>query len=159
MRTPKENNGRKSANRYRKQWRFPPLVEIKLAEYLHSPSLHVCSGQSPLGDVKVDLEVQLGPDVRGDMLHLPFKDESFQTVLIDPPWHFANHLRPKLLWELRRVLRVGGQLILDCPWIPKIPRMKLDNVLVRIPPQIWTPVSLIGFYTRDQDILRVPINT
>lgn len=149
MRVP---NGKGLGNgHYRKHWKFPPMLEVKLAEYLESPSLHVCSGSSELGDVRVDLYMKA--DVKADMLHLPFPDRYFQTVLIDPPWHFANDKRPKLLWELRRVVRIGGKLILDCPWIPKIPRMRLDRVLVGIPPQMWTPVSLIGFYTRDQSTL------
>lgn len=151
MRLPRENDGTRKANRYRKEWRFPPMVEAKIETYMRSPSLHVCSGASPLGDVRVDLNAPA--DVRSDMLHLPFKDGYFETVLIDPPWHYPNHLRPKLLWELRRVTKIGGHLILNCPWIPKIPRMKLDRVLVGLPPQFWTPVSLLGFYTRDQTTL------
>jgi hypothetical protein len=151
LRLPRQNDGEPNSNRYRKEWSFPPIVEKKLEEFLVSPCLHVCPGASELGDVKLDLYTRA--DVKGDMLHLPFRDQRFQTVLIDPPWHFPNHLRPRLLWELRRVLMIRGRLILDCPWIPNVPGMRLDRVLVGRPPQIWTPVSLFGFYTRVQQTL------
>lgn len=78
--------------------------------------LHVCSGG--LGPethgVRVDIRASVRPDVVADGRALPFADESFDAVLIDPPYsqEYAQSLygteypRPSaLLREAARVLR------------------------------------------------------
>ena len=78
--------------------------------------LHVCSGG--LGPetrgVRVDIRPEVLPDVVADGRSLPFAAESFDAVLIDPPYsqEYAEHLygtdypRPSaLLREAARVLR------------------------------------------------------
>lgn len=46
--------------------------------------LHVCSGRSEFGDVKVDRYQKA--DVKADYRFLPFKDKTFDTVICDPYW-------------------------------------------------------------------------
>ena len=78
--------------------------------------LHVCSGglgpETP--GVRVDIRREVMPDVVGDGTALPFSDNSFDAVLIDPPYsvEYAQKLyncdypRPSaLLREAARVLR------------------------------------------------------
>lgn len=78
--------------------------------------LHVCSGG--LGPetrgVRVDIRAEVLPDVVADGRELPFADDTFDAVLIDPPYsvEYAQSLygteypRPSaLLREARRVLR------------------------------------------------------
>lgn len=137
---------------YRRKWRFPEWLEESLPRVLEHPCLHICAGESDLGDVRLDRYTDV--DVRADMFNLPFRDESFQCVLIDPPWHLPNHLRPSLLWELRRVLKGGGLLLLNSIWIPKIPRLDLERVAIMMPRQFWTNVSALGFYRKNQRTLR-----
>ena len=78
--------------------------------------LHVCSGAlgpSTRG-VRVDIRPEMKPDVVADGRALPFADETFDAVLIDPPYsvEYAENLygveypRPSaLLREAARVLR------------------------------------------------------
>jgi len=81
-----------------------------------SDVLHVCSGA--LGPntrgIRVDIRAAMRPDVVADGRALPFADESFDAVLIDPPYsvEYAENLygtdypRPSaLLREASRVLR------------------------------------------------------
>lgn len=83
--------------------------------------LHVCSGG--LGPetrgIRVDIRPEVHPDVVADGTNLPFDDESFDGVLIDPPYsvEYAEELygvdypRPSaLLREAARVLRPGRRV-------------------------------------------------
>lgn len=83
--------------------------------------LHVCSGAlgPDAGGVRVDLHAEARPDVQADGRRLPFRDNTFRAVLIDPPWsvEYARDLygtkypRPShLLLEAARVLKPGGRI-------------------------------------------------
>lgn len=81
--------------------------------------LHVCSGAlgKEVGGVRVDLRPGARPDVVADALRLPFREQSFAGVLVDPPYsiEYARELygtdypRPShLLVEAARVVVAGG---------------------------------------------------
>ena len=145
------SNETKQAFRFRENWRWLPIKEALIGSYLVSPSLHVCSGKSKLGDVQVDL--WMPASVKASMLLLPFQSNCFKSVLCDPPWRMANHFRPKLLWELRRVLCVGGRLILRAPWTPKIPRLDRVEVFIDEPVAFWTNADIYSVYEKRQQVL------
>ena len=134
------------AYQFRRAWAFPRDVEAFLQRLLVPPSLHVACGESALGDVRVDLVTR--GDVRGDMFHLPFRDESFASVLTDPPWHMPYHLRPRFAKELARVLRPEGRLVLNAPW-----RIRLKNVLELVDvfwadAPTWRNTPIVQIYRR-----------
>ena len=118
---------RKYNYKFRKAWSWPKGVEDFISHFLEHPSLHVFCGDSTLGDVKVDIHSDAA-DISADAFHLPFRDESFQTVIADPPWHLAYHLRPRLIRELARVLRIGGRLIWNAPWWPNCKKLEVREV-------------------------------
>lgn len=84
--------------------------------------LHVCSGMldADVGGVRVDLRAAARPDVRADGTCLPFADNTFRAVLLDPPYSieyardlygvdYDKHCRPsQLLAEAARVVKPGG---------------------------------------------------
>ncbi len=77
--------------------------------------------------ITVDIKPELRPDVVADCQYLPFKDESFDFVMLDPPYSeeeaqrlynlpYCNML--KVMNEAARVCRSGGYVLLLHRLIP-----------------------------------------
>ena len=110
------DNSDKSTLRFRKAWVWPDSVQRFFKKNVKSPSLHVFSGSSMLGDTRVDIvkPPKTNATVIANTLdNLPFRDDCFQTVFGDPPWHIAKHLRSRIMYELRRVCKPHGEIILN----------------------------------------------
>lgn len=100
---------------------FPLHFEENLVKLLGYPDriLHPFGGRAELG-VRVDLDPLVEPDVVADAHELPFEDESFDCVVLDPPYSdeealelygVTRRLEPaKFTREAVRVLRPGGWL-------------------------------------------------
>ena len=84
---------------------WPQAVQSVLGDLLIPNSLHVCSGHSLLGDIRVDADKLESPDVVCDAGRLPFADHSFNSVLCDPPYNGRFQWNHDLLSELSRVAR------------------------------------------------------
>lgn len=80
--------------------------------------LHLCSGSVRIG-VTVDIRAEVNPQIVADARQVPLPDESFNWIMIDPPYSetYANNLYgtgttyPKpgeLLKEAARLCRTGG---------------------------------------------------
>lgn len=80
--------------------------------------LHLCSGSVQVG-VTVDIRPELDPTIIADARNVPLEDESFNFIMIDPPYSetYAENLYgtgktyPKpgeLLKEAARLCNVGG---------------------------------------------------
>ena len=85
-------------------------------------TLHLCSGRSPVGHIRLDLIIwkKNRPNfnkcnILGSADKIPFKDNSFDTVLIDPIY---KSFEPPFLNEIARVLKNSGLLIYYYPTIP-----------------------------------------
>lgn len=98
---------------------WPKEVSEVLQSLLIPRSLHVCAGLSPLGDVRFDNDRNNKPDVVGDAAKLPFKDESFESVLCDPPYNGKFQWNHDLLSELSRV--ASRRIIFQHWFIPADP--------------------------------------
>lgn len=132
---------------------WPVEVEEFLSTKLKGNTLHVCCGKSKLGDTRLDL---YEPDVTviADMSRLPFANESFDTVLIDPPYNSKLQVMHDMLSELCRVsksrivfqhwfspvdkhgrYRKNHKFILSelCAWMPKtyFGRMQIISIFDR----------------------------
>jgi hypothetical protein len=68
-------------------------------------TLHVCCGKSLLGDVRLDLDPENNPDIICDAADMKqfVKNNSFDTVLCDPPYNGKFQWNHDLLEELARV--------------------------------------------------------
>jgi hypothetical protein len=84
---------------------WPEEISVVLEGLLIPQSLHVCAGFSHLGDVRCDNDKRCTPDVLCDGARLPFADESFESVLCDPPYNGVFRWNHDLLSELSRVAR------------------------------------------------------
>lgn len=107
---------------------FPLYFEENLIKLLGYPEriLHPFGGRAEIG-TRVDLNPLVEPDVVADAHALPFEDESFDCVVLDPPYSDEEALElyqtPKLkaskyTKEAVRVLREGGWL---CVYTDKEP--------------------------------------
>lgn len=100
---------------------FPLYFEQNLIQLLGYPDdiLHPFGGMAETG-IRVDLRPDVQPDVIGDAHDLPFLDESFDLVVLDPPYsdeeaaelYDTPPLRSAVYTrEAVRVLREGGWLV------------------------------------------------
>ena len=83
---------------------WPDAVEEYIRRRLIGYTLHVCPGKSMLGDIRLDL-YEDPIDIKGDAARLPLFDNSFDTVLIDPPYNGRFQWNHDMLNELHRVAR------------------------------------------------------
>lgn len=100
---------------------FPRYFEQNLVQLLGYPEriLHPFGGRAEIG-TRVDINPELEPDVVADAHNLPFDDDSFDCVVLDPPYsdeeaatlYQTPPLNPgKYTREAVRVLREGGWLV------------------------------------------------
>ena len=115
--------------KYRKAWRFPEAVEDFIAAQCEGFVVHIMNGDSQLGDLRID-KYSDNTDIRADALQLPLKDEVADTVVCDPPWSMDNRDKPKLMLEIKRILKFGGKLIFNSTWNPKCPGLPVETIFV-----------------------------
>lgn len=92
--------------RLRKLWIWSFDEAAFYSAKLVGTSLHVCSGRSTVGDVRIDLYEEA--TIKADYRHLPIRDKAFDSVICDPVWGKSEpiHLGIKnWLFELVRVAR------------------------------------------------------
>lgn len=106
---------------------FPLHFEKKLLNLLKIPRgplgfakiLHPFGGKAEFGII-MDIKKEVNPHIVGDAHNLPFKDNVFDVVILDPP--YSLELSKKLyqtgrcnykeyIPEALRVLKIGGYLI------------------------------------------------
>lgn len=71
---------------FRPEWSDPDDITEWLNRNLPGRTLNICSGKSPVGDIRLDAEATVRPDVVGDVHSLPFVDSAFDSVYVDPPF-------------------------------------------------------------------------
>ena len=148
-------NRKKARLKYRAVYQFPESTHNFIKERIKGFCLHVCSGSSLLGDIRLDLELQKVQKNKpgfliGDQFHLPFQNEKFDTVICDPVWNMPYHVRHKLIYQLRDMTKYEGILIFNSLWIPKIRCMKHQDVFVGLNNMAFRNVSLISVYKKVQ---------
>lgn len=114
--------------KFKPLWRWPKDIELLITSKCKGFVVHVCNGESNLGDVRID-KFSGNTDIIGDMLNLPIKTGVADTVVCDPPYEFSFTSRPKLVYECRRILKIGGLFIYKGWWIPAAPGMTLLELI------------------------------
>ena len=135
----------------KKSWIWNKSVEEFVKTKIKGYSLNVCSGKSSLGDVKVDLDPKDKSILKADMIKLPFKDNTFDTVIQDPPWKIGFYKRMRPFFECVRVCKVGGLIIYNAYWIPTSKYVKLKEIIVREDTS-WANTSIISIFRKTKDI-------
>lgn len=87
---PNKRDLRASGGARRTGWMFPRAVETRLIEDCEGLSvLQLFGGRSSFG-VRLDVDPFVHPDVIGDAWLPPFAQDSFDVVIIDPPYITLN---------------------------------------------------------------------
>ena len=138
---------------FKAQWKFPPYVKKWLKSQIEGYSLHVCSGSSKIGDVKLDIEPQDKDTTQADMLHLPYRHGSFDTVICDPAWAIGIDKRWRVTYQLRDVLKSGGKLLFNGLWIPRIKGMTIIDTFISCGFDCMMNVAIWTTYRKENQML------
>ncbi len=142
----------KKVAKWIKSWEWPQEITDEVRARLKPGiTLNICSGASPLGDVKIDLDPQKADVQKGDMRALEFEDESFDNVIIDPPWKLGYYQRFKPFYEAVRVCKWGGLIFYNANWIPHSDECELLEVYVRRDSH-WGNVSVVSIFRRTKEV-------
>ena len=128
-------------------WIWNGTVHDFVKEKIKGYSLNACAGKSSLGDVKIDLDPQDKSITKGDMINLPFENETFDTVIQDPPWKIGFYKRWKPFFEFDGVCKVAGQIIYNAYWIPTSKAVKLTQTFIR-QDKAFTNTSIISVFEK-----------
>ena len=149
-----------TAHLYRvKKVLWPSEIESVLSRLLIPTSLHVCCGMSKLGDVRMDADESLKPDVVGDASKLRelFKHNEFRSVLCDPPYNGKMQWNHDLLNGLSYV--AAKRIIFqhwfipatkDGLWKKKQTKFYLSQLYVWQPRTYFGRVQVISVFDRVQ---------
>ena len=139
----------KSEHRFSQGWAWPPDVREWVEEHIDGYTLNICAGRSRIGDVKVDMDPRLDPDVVADMNDLPFEHGTFDSVVSDPPWNLDYFDRREPFYEAVRMLKPGGILIYNAPWKPTSSWVTLEDSFTRVDDD-WAEVSVLWQFRRHE---------
>ena len=79
------------------------------------PLLHACCGKHRgFGTVTLDSDPAMKPMVLGDVLGLPFTDNSFAAAFMDCPW--VASWKPNIAAAMKELLRVAPIVYVLSPW-------------------------------------------
>jgi|SRR6266487_2116725 len=113
--------------------------------------LNLCCGISKLGYC-VDIDRTLSPSMLADIFHLPFRRQSFDTIIIDPPYRYFVTGSNRFRWIFaasdiarKRLILSSGQIFI------RIPNFKLVDIIAVIPRTFF--VRLWYVYDRINEVL------
>lgn len=100
---------------------------LNVLSELQKPIIHICSGCSGIGDIRLDKTYIKGegmhlsntgsPSILGDLHKLPFKSGVAGSVICDPPYDY-DFTDETLINELVRICKPKGKILFISPWIP-----------------------------------------
>jgi hypothetical protein len=124
-------------------------IEDFVKKNMKGYTLNVPCGSSKLGDERLDIDPKLSMREAYDFFKnkLPYPDNTFDTVVSDPPWKMGHYFRPRLFFDLVRVCKIGGKIIYNATWIPTSKYVKLVDSWIRMSGQ-FSNVSVISVFEK-----------
>jgi hypothetical protein len=122
---------------------WPKQVEKFVESLFIGKTLHVCSGKSTIGDLKVDLFDETA-ELKANAAKIPLRDKTFDTVLSDPPYNGKLQWNHDLLTELARIAR--KRIIFQHWFMPgdKLGRYRKDHNFKISQLYLWQPRTYFG---------------
>lgn len=113
-------------------WRFPRKIEKLLIHLTSASTVHLFGGKASWG-ARLDIDRALLPDILGDAFLAPFARDSFDFVVLDPPYEqlptearlqlFENAAwiaRKKVFWWHTFWCDGGSPLVLERGWLVRL---------------------------------------
>jgi len=125
---------------FKKTWVWSESEERLYQSLTIGTTLNLCSGYSELGDERIDIDKNVKPSIVADVHYLPFKDRSFDTIIIDPPWYGPGNWMDwiRMSSEMIRVARKRIIMILGNLFysLPEPFELKDAYILKKVSPQV-----------------------
>lgn len=114
-------------------WSFPPVVERHLRKLTAGKTvLHPFGGLSTFG-TRIDIDRSVRPDVIADAWLLPFAKDSFDVVILDPPYHSINQQMKQQLLRAAAYVARDSVIWFHTQWIASTSALPLRRSwLVRV---------------------------
>ena len=123
---------------------WPEAIESFLQTLFIGKTLHVCSGKSKIGDIRLDLN-EYNVDIRADAVNMPLANNAYETILCDPPYNGKFQWNHDLLLELARV--ASRRIIFQHWFIPATPAgryKKAQEKFFLSAVYVWQPKTYFG---------------
>ena len=149
----KEKKGFVRQLKFRPAFMWEKEIEDFVKKKMKGYTLNVPCGMSKLGDIRLDLDPDLSMREAYDFFKdkLPYSDNTFDTVISDPPWKIGHYFRPRLFFKLVEVCKIGGQIIYNATWVPTSKYTKLKECWIRQSSQ-FSNVSIISVFEKIADV-------
>jgi len=136
--------------------------------------VHVCSGVSNIGNIRLDrcfvkmkptrpwhLKYRSNPNIIGDMNNIPLKSTIADAVVYDPPYDF-NYLNSNgynnAIEEIIRITMVGGLIICISPWLFCHPALSLKEIIPKAINDKKSFCKLISIYIKSNGLIGDYVN-
>jgi len=138
---------------FREAFLWEKEIEDFVKERIKGYSLNVPCGKSSLGDIRLDIDHNLSMRGAFDFFkdELNYPDNTFDTIISDPPWKIGHYFRPKLFFKLVEKCKIGGQIIYNATWIPTSKYVKLKELWIRQSSQ-FSNVSIISVFEKIAEV-------
>ena len=138
---------------FRAAFRWEKEIEDFIKEKTTGYSLNVPCGKSTIGDIKLDIDPKLSMREAFNFFKdkIPFKDNTFDTVISDPPWKIGHYFRPRMFFKLVEVCKIGGMIIYNAPWIPTSKYVELKETYIRQSGHFCN-ASIISIFKKTADV-------
>ena len=122
-------------------------IESVLKDRFIGKTIHICSGKSQLGDIRIDLDETHNPDIICDANDLSnfVKENEFETAICDPPYNGKFQWNHDMLKELSRV--ASKRIIFQHWFIPATKEgyyKKAQSKFILSELLCWQPKSYFG---------------
>ena len=137
---------------------FPLHFEQNLIRLLGYPGkvLHPFGGMAEIG-TRVDINPELEPDVVADAHDLPFEDNSFDCVILDPPYsdeesetiYGTGKLKPsQFTKEAVRVCKEGGWVVVYTDREPARPPLCNHSMRIMLTLRAYHRPRVVGIFQK-----------
>lgn len=109
---------------------------------------------SQLGDVRIDIDPSVKPDILADLLTMDLSTK-YPVVVSDPIWTIKPFHRPRWFYRVVDLCEVGGRIIYNAPWIPESKAVELEETMIRRSARFGN-VSILSVFKKVNGFTRDP---